>query len=327
MNEFKMLTNIPKNVLIKIFFVILIAAFVLWIILGYMNQSAGLSGQITTAQLGMDKINGGVYERNEDFKKGNAGTNIGITTPVPGSAATPPLRTAMIVKSGELTLLVKNIETTANKITEIRTSYAGQPGNSNFSTYGNGVKQGDITIWVPSERFDDAMSAIKNTAQQVSDERVSVQDVSAQYVDLDARLKNLKGAEVQYQEILKRSGKISDVLEVTNALVETRSQIEQLQGQLDFLSHQVTLSSIHITLSEEPIPSNVSNEWRPLLVAKGALKETLSGLTDSINTLIVLLIALPLFLFKCAFWILVVYGIVRVSKKLYHFIFKPSEQK
>jgi hypothetical protein len=161
------------------------------------------------------------------------------------------------------------------------------------------------------------MTAIKALALRVNNEQVSVQDVSAQYVDLESRLKNLKAAEVQYQEIMKRSGKITEVLEVTRALNDTRSQIEQIQGQLNYLSRQVALSSIHISLMQEDVPSSVANEWRPLSVAKTALKGLLADLVSFINALIVIIIRLPLFILYVGLWVLFFWGAWKVGRVVY----------
>lgn len=236
--------------------------------------------------------------------------------PLP-TTPTPPQGETKIVKNGDLALLVERVDEAALAISTLRDSFKGQPGNASFSEYGNGGKQGDITIWVPSDRFDEAMTAIKALALRVNNEQVGVQDVSAQYVDLESRLKNLKAAEIQYQEIMKRSGKISEVLEVTRALNDTRSQIEQTQGQLDHLSRQVALSSIHISLSQEDVPTSVGNDWRPLSVAKTALKGLLADLADFVNALIVFVIRLPLFALYIGFWALLFWGFWKGGRALY----------
>jgi hypothetical protein len=238
-----------------------------------------------------------------------------MPSPLPANA---PAGVSKIVKNGNLTLLVKNVDDATFAINNLRTSLAGQPGNASFSEYGNGGKQGDITIWVPSDKFDEAMLAIKKLALRVENERVSVEDVSAQYVDLQSRLKNLKASEEQYLLILKQSGKISDVLAVTQQLNQTRAEIEQTQGQMDYLSRQVALSSIHISLTQEAVPGSVvANEWRPMTVAKAALSHTLTGLTDAIDTFLIILISLPVLLLNLGFWLLIAWGCYRVGRFVY----------
>lgn len=257
------------------------------------------------------------YEADEYYGEAGVASMPSSIAPLPPTPSTPPQGDAKIVKNGSLSLLVDRVDETAQAISTIRVNLKGQPGNASFSEYGNGGKRGDLTIWVPSDRFDEAMSAIKALALRVNNEKVSVKDVSAQYVDLESRLKNLKAAELQYQEIMKRSGKITEVLEVTRALNDTRSQIEQIQGQLNYLSRQVALSSITIHLSQEDVPSSVANEWRPLSVAKTALKGLLADLVSFINALIVIIIRLPLFILYVGLWVLFFWGAWKVGRVVY----------
>ena len=241
-----------------------------------------------------------------------------IDAPLPTSPASPPMNEAKIIKSGNLTLLVKNTEDAAQKISDIRVALGGQEGNANFTEYSPGVKTGYITIWVPADKFGEAMIDIKKIALGVENESMSVQDVSAQFVDISSRLKNLHAAEAAYVEIMKRSGKISEVLEVTRALNDTRSQIEQLQGQLDYLSRQVALSAISISLRQEATLGVVTNEWRPITVMKAAAKQALGDFTDFVDMLLVMLVRLPIILLYLAWYIFLFWLVYRAAKFLYH---------
>ncbi len=316
----------PRKVIKGIVFVIAFVFLVMYFQNGMPHQnSLGLSGSVTTSQAPSFRMaEGGYAGRGVAMNKMAAYDSVAAneydgesyaptSLPIPSSEA--PAGVSKIVKTGNLSLLVKSVDTAALAITQLRISLLGQPGNESYAEYGAGGKRGDITIWVPSDKFDEAMVAIKKLALRVDNESVNVQDVSAQYVDLQSRLKNLKASEAQYQDIMKRSGKISEVLEVTRALNDTRAQIEQTQGQMDYLSRQVALSSIHISLTQEAIPGEVvSNEWRPLSVVKAAFRSTLTDLTQSINLFLVLLVRLPVLIVNLGFWALIIWGAYRLGK-------------
>ena len=253
----------------------------------------------------------GNYEKVVSYR-GEVGSAIAPMPPVPGDGGAPAGH-AQIIKTAALTLLVDDIDVAATGIEAVRTTHGGQPGNASFNDY-TSSRTGNITIWVPSERFDDALVATKKLALQVKNENVSVSDVSAQFVDLKARLKVQQATEVQYVELLKRSGKISEVLEVSRELAHTRTQIEQLEGQMNYLSRQVALSSISVNLIQEVSPGEVKNEWRPLTVVKTAAKHTLSDLTNLIDMILVLAVSLPVFLLRLGFFVLLVWGIWRVGR-------------
>jgi hypothetical protein len=248
---------------------------------------------------------------------GIAESSIAPMPPVPGPDSGAPTGDGQIIKSASLVLLVARISDAASAIDLIRARVGGQVGNTTLSEYTAGSRSGEITIWVPAPRFDEALAEIKKLALRVNNESINVSDVSAQFVDMEARLKNLRATESQYLEILKRSGKLSDVLDVTRELSNTRAQIEQLQGQINYLSRQVALSAIRISLVEEASPGDLKNEWRPLAVIKAAAKETLSGLIQFIDSLLVLLVALPLLLLKLGFLGLVLWVLWRGGKAVY----------
>lgn len=282
---------------------------------GIVAPTMGIPSRGVPGTASMDKA--AYMESEMGYGGGYANDRIASMPPVIIQPESPPSGEAKIVRNGTLSLLVKNVDDAATQITTIRTSLGGQPGNASFNDYRSGVRSGNITIWIPSERFDEAMSAIKKLAIRVENENTSIRDVSTQYVDLTARLKNLKSAETQYLEIMKRSGKISEVLEVTRELNNTRLQIEQTQGQLDYLSHQVALSSISITLLEEAVPGSATNEWRPISVIKEAAKDTLNDLTRFIDMLLIFVVKLPLLLLNIAFWFLIIWVLWKAAHYLY----------
>jgi hypothetical protein len=238
---------------------------------------------------------------NEVYQGGDAG--YAIMPPVP-SPETPPQDESMIVKTGNLRLLVADVNVAHASITAIRIRVGGEQGNASFTESRSGARSGDVSIWVPAGRFDETMSELKKLAIRVEQESVSASDVSSQYVDMEARLKNLRVTETQFTEIMKRAGTIPEVLSVAQALSNTRSEIERLEAQLAHLARRVALSSISISLYEEAKPAAaISSEWRPMVVAKTAFSETLRDLTGFVDGLIVMLIKLPLFLLNFALWV------------------------
>jgi hypothetical protein len=235
----------------------------------------------------------------------------------PTEASTPPVSANKVIRSANLALLVTDTDEVARGIREIRIRYNGQPGNEQFGESRDGMRSGTMTIWVPTEHFDAALHDIKVLALRVNTENVSVMDVSTQFTDLESQLRNQKAAEAQYLEIMKRSGKVSEVLQVAQALIATRQQIEYIQGQLNQLSTQIALSSINVSLTPEAKPGQVAGDWRPGTVAKDALKMLVGELTGFANVLIVAVIGLPGLMLELAFFGFVLWLLVRLGKWIY----------
>lgn len=321
MNNLSPMKFTPQRILLFIALAV-IMLFVASFVRGLMQGSLGLSGSMGVSAPTMFIASERDYAQRVEYSMKNDATggvpyenDIAIMPPpIPGGDA--PAGVSKIIKNADLTLHVENIDDTAQLIERVRIQYGGQAGNASFGRY-TASRTGDITIWVPSDNFDKALRDIKNGAITVTNERVTVSDVSAQFVDLEARLKNARATESQYLEIMKRSGSIPDILSVTRELSQVRQTIEQLQGQLNYLSRQVALSSIHVTLTEEVAPTLSKDEWRPLSVIKAASRETLRDLTRFIDTLLVLLVKLPLLLIKFALWGGILYGLWRFGAFVY----------
>ncbi len=249
---------------------------------------------------------------------------------------TPDLSARKIIKNGALSLLVDKAEDAVASITKITESAGGFVENSTISDSSDcvyqrysedcsarAVKSGNITIRVPAIKFDSTFNSIKALAIKVNSENNNSRDVSAEFADQQAKLKNLKAEEVQYQEIMKRAVKIEDVLNVAKQLSDVRSRIDVLQGQINYLSRQVDMSTISIDLRSEASISSVGNEWRPFSIAKQALQDMLTSLTKYVDAVIVFVINIPIYLLQIVawlayfiFWLFGLYLIWRVLKYL-----------
>lgn len=182
----------------------------------------------------------------------------------------------MIIKTGWLNLVVKDVLEAIGKISKFVEENGGWVVSSNVSELEK-IPSGSITVRVPAEKFNEAMNFFKNLATRVSNERIQAQDITEEYVDLEARLKNLKATEDQLLELMKRTGTISEILEVQRELTNIREQIEQIKGRIQYLEQSVKMSSItvNLALSEELLPVPPAEKWRPKYVLLQTWKNVL----------------------------------------------------
>lgn len=219
-----------------------------------------------------------------------------------------------IIKTGSLNLKVEKAEAVAESISNIARLNKGEVASSNFSQSSRGIKSGYIIIRVPFQNFDAAFNEIKKTATQILNESTNAQDITAEYIDLEARLKNKRAEEQSFVALLNRSGKIEEVLSVTRETARVRGEIEQLEGQLRYLSSQTDMSTITINLSEDVEITPVSQDWRPWQVVKTSVKQLITGGQNFIDGLIrFLVVTLPMLLI----YILVVWVIYLIGRKIY----------
>jgi PKD repeat protein len=155
----------------------------------------------------------------------------------------------MIVRNGSLTLVVNDIPATLEAISGMAAGLQGYIVSSN--TWKNGERvYGTISLRVPAENFDPAMSALAALAVEVTSKSTSSQDVTEEYTDLSARLKNLEATEQQLLTIMQQAQKIDDVLAVQAQLTDIRGQIEQTKGRMQYLERSSATSLIQVNLEQ-----------------------------------------------------------------------------
>ena len=106
-----------------------------------------------------------------------------------------------------------------------------------------------VTIRVPAGEYGGVMEQLRGIAKQVRSERSEASEVTEEYTDLEARLRNLEATEASYLELLTRAGEIPDILLVQDRLSQVRLEIEQVQGRINLLDNLTELATITIQLS------------------------------------------------------------------------------
>lgn len=179
-----------------------------------------------------------------------------------------------IIKTGSLDLSVANVNETQSKIAALATGAGGFVQTSSVNERDDGSKFGAITIRIPADRFDATMAEAKKLATLVKSETANGQDVTEQYTDLEAQLRNAQAQETEYLNILKKAQSVQDILNVQQYLSGVRGTIESLQGRIKYLSNQTSYSTIAITLSEDTsvqAPSRGFRPWEDIRAASQAL--------------------------------------------------------
>ncbi len=178
-----------------------------------------------------------------------------------------------------------------------------------------------ITVRVPSANLSDTLEGFRDSAEEVLAESQGADDVTESFIDLEAQLTNLTALETELRALLEEVRAQPDadpdkLLRVFTEISNTRSQIEQIQGQLNYLNDAVDLATV--TMSIEPTPAAVpivEENWAPINTFRDASRDLISGLQGLLDTSITFVIAvLPMLLIVMGVPGVVLYGAYRAWK-------------
>jgi protein-tyrosine-phosphatase len=229
------------------------------------------------------------------------------------------------IQNGAMDLVVSKPAQVSEKIRQL----AVDAGGFTVTSENRGTNQDEsasVMIRVPQSKLEEVHEAIRKMGIRVEGEHFEAQDVTKQYVDQSARLRNLHAQETQYLGILKQAKTVKDTIEVSEKLDEVRGAIETQQAEFDALSKQVETVALTITLRAEAEAQVFGLQWRPLYQLKLAARQGIDSVGDYAAAMTSLLFYLPSVLLWLATILLgaaVAWRILRWAAKVF-FVSKPK---
>lgn len=130
------------------------------------------------------------------------------------------------------------------------TRIAQNNGGFVLSSQIRGQRTGTLTLRIPAKRFDDAMLALRDLGV-VQAQSITGKDVTAQFIDLRARLQNAIGQRTVLRNLMAQATTIQETITVQNRLSGVELQVEQIQGQLNFIEDQVAEATVRVEIHEK----------------------------------------------------------------------------
>jgi hypothetical protein len=231
-----------------------------------------------------------------------AATSAPAATAAPGVGNAIPAQTErLVIKNASLDIVVERPDLAQQSIAEMAQQLGGFVVTSTTfkvaNSAGQQVPQAKISIRVAAQSFNEALarihSLVKNADTDISNENITGQDVTEDYVDLNSRLTNLQATEKQLQKIMENTTKTDDVLAVFRELSSTRQQIEVTLGKMKFYEQSASLSVIDVQIIAlaSIAPLQVAG-WQP----EGVARDAIQALIDTGKFLATAAIWLVLFL-------------------------------
>jgi uncharacterized protein DUF4349 len=163
-----------------------------------------------------------------------------------------------LIRNATLTIETKDARRASIQLASAARAAGGYVSDNHETVDALGARSVAIVVRVPFVRFDRALLQVEALGK-VLEKQVSAEDVTEEFVDSQAKLRNLEQTEQRLLAHLNRTGRLADTLLVEKELSRVRGEIEQLQGRLRYLAHRVTFSTLTVTLTEAPRPQTMAS--------------------------------------------------------------------
>jgi hypothetical protein len=176
-----------------------------------------------------------------DAAGGSDGSAVAVDLPATGPS---------IIKTAGVTLRIAegDLQDSLSAVVDVARSHGGFVLSTSVEEAGE--RSGTVVIRVPAEAFEEALADARSLGEVVSEE-VSGEDVTQEFVDLDARLRNFEAQESVLLDLMAESTSVADTLRVQRELQDVQLEIERLRGRLRYLRDQTDLSTITLRLREQ----------------------------------------------------------------------------
>ena len=233
------------------------------------------------------------------------------TAPLPASVNAPEQSGSgtsaidtKIIKTASLTIEVKDVPGSVEFLKNLATRKGGYISSTNVQKNYNNRLSGSVILRVPAAEFENTLTGVQaiGTVKSVS---TRGQDVTEEYVDLQAQKNSYQNQLAQYNEIMKKAVKVDDVITVQQQIDRVQTQLNRLEGRLKYLDSRIDLSTITVNLQEpEPVGGETGHNF------VSTINEGISGFFGMIDAVIIIFFTLlPLIIIGGAG-----YGIYRWKK-------------
>jgi hypothetical protein len=183
---------------------------------------------------------------------------------VPSIEGLPPL-SPTVIRTANLEVEVDRdgLGGALDQATNVAVAYGGFVVSS--SVQGEEARTGSLVLRIPAQSFDAAVTDLRRLGR-IEEQRISSDEVGAEFIDLEARQRNLEAQERQILQLMREASTISETIRVQQVLERIQLEIERIEGRLRFLEDQTALATISLHLVEEgaPVPESegvIARAW------------------------------------------------------------------
>ncbi len=198
--------------------------------------------------------------------------------PLPSDNYAPTTTTdRMVVQESNLSLVVKDVRESSDKVIEHAKSIGGYMVSSSLSQPEE-APYAYVVLRIPADKLKATVDYFRSLSLKVSSENLLGTDVTDQYTDLNAHLETLNQTKSKFEEILRKAIEVQDILTVQREMISLQSQIDSIKGQQLYLEKTAQLAkiSLHLSTDEFSLPYAPSGKFRPAVIFKQAVRSMVS---------------------------------------------------
>ncbi|MGH2406152.1 MAG: DUF4349 domain-containing protein [bacterium] len=232
--------------------------------------AANLVREIAPVSFRNDEERSGLRQKNEPAEYGREGQQTAKSldraaapqsAPVPGqtdsrrsleSGVSPAdaLTLRRVIRTGQVAVEVEKFDDASRRLLTIAEGAGGFVADSSY-VEDSGIPRGTFILRVPAGRFSDVVRQVEALGT-VHRRQISGQDVTEEFIDVEARVRNLERHEARLLAFMDRAGKIPDLMAIEQEVARVRGEIERLTGRLRYLANRVDLATVQAEVSQKP---------------------------------------------------------------------------
>lgn len=177
-----------------------------------------------------------------------------VINPVTESSEPTGSSDRKLIKDGEISMEVKNLDQSREELTKLISQYKAYISNETQAEYDN-RKVFSFSIKIPVNQYETFCESVSGLAVNIERKNLNAFDVTEEFVDTEARISAKKTLEKRYLELLSKAKNVDEMLAIERELAKVREEIEAMGGRIKFLQNQSSLSTLKLTMYQISIKS------------------------------------------------------------------------
>ncbi|MBS4012763.1 MAG: DUF4349 domain-containing protein [Bacteroidetes bacterium] len=159
-----------------------------------------------------------------------------------------------LIKQGNIVFETNDVSETKSKINNTVALLGGYISRDNITMTESRITH-SIEIRIESEKFDQLLNQISETASKIESKTIDVLDVTEEFIDTEARIKTKKEVESRFRKLLKMAKSVDEILRIEREIGNVRNEIESAEGRLRYLKDRVSFSTLNIEYYQKLVTS------------------------------------------------------------------------